>query len=157
MRFGRSSVAALAVSLALAACGGAPADDDTGADPARPGSSPDAATQPVDADPNDPATTSETESAPEAPTAEPDPESDDTTEPDDTTDSDDAEQSDGEIVLPEPEPGPVPDLPVSPASAEASPFPEVAVRQLNGEGGWVQFKDLLPSEQPLLLWFWAPF
>lgn len=156
MRFGRSSVVALAVSLALAACGGAPVDD-TGADPARPGSSPDAATQPVDADANDPAATSETESAPDAPAAEPDPEPDDTTESDDATEPDGAEQSDGEIVLPEPEPGPVPDLPVSPASAEASPFPEVAVRQLNGGGGWVQFKDLLPSEQPLLLWFWAPF
>lgn len=57
--------------------------------------------------------------------------------------------------LPEPAPGPVPDLPVDPASA-SNPLPEVAVRQINGEGGWVQFKNLLPADNPLLVWFWAP-
>lgn len=59
-------------------------------------------------------------------------------------------------VLPAPAPGPVPTLEVSPRSATASPLPDIAVRRLNGEGGWVQFKDELPSEQPLLVWFWAP-
>ena len=58
--------------------------------------------------------------------------------------------------LPEPAPGPAPELEVATESVD-SQLPEVAVRQLNGEGGWVQFKNELPSEQPLLVWFWAPF
>lgn len=60
------------------------------------------------------------------------------------------------VTLPEPAAGPVPDLPVHPDSAIGSPLPELAVRQINGDGGWVQLKNELPSEQPLLVWFWAP-
>ena len=30
------------------------------------------------------------------------------------------------------------------------------MRQVNGDGGWVQFRNELPAEQPLLVWFWAP-
>jgi hypothetical protein len=60
------------------------------------------------------------------------------------------------VALPEPEPGPVPVLPVSDVAAAASPLPEVAVRRLNGDGGWVQFKNELPADKPLLVWFWAP-
>ncbi len=59
------------------------------------------------------------------------------------------------LELPEPEPGPVPQLPVS-AEAAASPLPDLAVRRINGDGGWVQLKDELPAETPLLIWFWAP-
>lgn len=59
------------------------------------------------------------------------------------------------ITLPEPEAGPIPDLPVDPASAD-SPLPQVTVRRINGEGGWVQFRNELPAAQPLLVWFWAP-
>lgn len=59
--------------------------------------------------------------------------------------------------LPEPAAGPVPEMPVSSEAEAASPLPAIAVRRLNGEGGWVQFKDELPAEQPLLIWFWAPF
>lgn len=65
--------------------------------------------------------------------------------------------ADGDTVeLPVPAEGPVPELPVAPSSI-ASPLPEIAVRRLNGEGGWSQFRNELPSEQPLLIWFWAPF
>ncbi len=60
------------------------------------------------------------------------------------------------ITLPEPEPGPVPALPVAAESVTGSPLPEIAVRRINGEGGWVQFRNELPAEQPLLVWFWAP-
>ena len=60
------------------------------------------------------------------------------------------------ITLPEPARGPVPDLDVDPASATASPLPELAVRRLNGDGGWVQLKNELPADRPLLVWFWAP-
>ena len=58
--------------------------------------------------------------------------------------------------LPEPATGPVPDLRVAPGSI-ASPLPDIAVRRLNGDGGWVQFRNELPAEQPVLIWFWAPF
>ena len=64
--------------------------------------------------------------------------------------------SGGESGLPAPAAGPVPDLPVSAASI-ASPLPDIAVRQLNGDGGWVQFRNELPAEQPVLIWFWTPF
>ena len=60
------------------------------------------------------------------------------------------------VVLPEPAAGPVPALPVSAEAESASPLPDIAVRRLNGEGGWVQFKNELPADQPLLVWFWAP-
>ena len=61
------------------------------------------------------------------------------------------------ITLPEPAAGPVPtDLAVSPDAALGSPLPEIAVRKLNGDGGWVQLKNELPSDKPLLVWFWAP-
>ena len=45
---------------------------------------------------------------------------------------------------------------VSPDAAIGSPLPEVTVRQINGEGGFVQFKNELPADKPLLVWFWAP-
>lgn len=59
------------------------------------------------------------------------------------------------VTLPTPEPGPVPDLAIAAASVD-SPLPAVAVRQINGDGGWVQFRNELPSDKPLLVWFWAP-
>ena len=63
---------------------------------------------------------------------------------------------DGSVVtLPAPAEGPPPDLPVSPESVD-SPFPNLAVRQINGDGGWIQFKDLLPADKPVLVWFYAP-
>lgn len=37
-----------------------------------------------------------------------------------------------------------------------SPFPAITVRDVVDDR-WVQFADILPSEQPVLLWFWAPF
>jgi hypothetical protein len=60
------------------------------------------------------------------------------------------------ITLATPEPGPVPELPVADASVAGSPLPEIAVRRINGDGGWVQFKNELPADKPLLVWFWAP-
>jgi hypothetical protein len=51
--------------------------------------------------------------------------------------------------------GPAPLLELRPESA-ASPLPDVAVRRLNCNGGWVNFRNELPSELPLLVWFWAP-
>lgn len=60
------------------------------------------------------------------------------------------------VTLPSPAEGPIPDLPVSAEAAAGSPLPEVTVRRINGEGGFVQLKNALPSDRPLLVWFWAP-
>lgn len=60
------------------------------------------------------------------------------------------------ITLPTPADGPIPELPVSAEAAAGSPLPEVTVRRINGEGGFVQLKNALPSDRPLLVWFWAP-
>jgi hypothetical protein len=60
--------------------------------------------------------------------------------------------SDGDVVTSDP--GPRPDLPVRAESAE-SPLPAVTVRNLTDDT-WIQLADLLPAEQPLLVWFWAP-
>jgi hypothetical protein len=50
------------------------------------------------------------------------------------------------------DPGERPDLPVT---AVGSPLPAVTVRDVTNDE-WVQFADLLPAEQPVLVWFWAP-
>ncbi len=50
------------------------------------------------------------------------------------------------------DPGPRPELPVT---AVDSPLPAVTVRDVTNDE-WVQFADLLPAEQPVLVWFWAP-
>lgn len=64
--------------------------------------------------------------------------------------------ADGSVItLPAPADGPVPDLPVE-AAAASSPLPNIAVRRINGEGGWAQLKNELPAERALLVWFWAP-
>ncbi len=60
------------------------------------------------------------------------------------------------ITVPAPTEGPIPSLAVSAEAAAASPLPEVTVRRINGEGGFVQLKNELPSDTPLLVWFWAP-
>lgn len=53
--------------------------------------------------------------------------------------------------------GPLPDLEVRPASAAMdSPIPDLAVRRINCDGGWVNLRNELPGDQPMLVWFWAP-
>jgi hypothetical protein len=51
--------------------------------------------------------------------------------------------------------GPAPALEVRAESGD-SLLPAVPVRRINCNGGWVNFQNELPSEQPLLVWFWAP-
>lgn len=60
------------------------------------------------------------------------------------------------VTLAAPVDGPIPDMPVSAEAAAGSPLPQVTVRQINGDGGFVQLKNALPSDRPLLVWFWAP-
>ncbi len=50
---------------------------------------------------------------------------------------------------------PAPKLQVRPES-DGNALPDLAVRRINCNGGWVNLKNELPSEQPLLVWFWAP-
>jgi len=52
------------------------------------------------------------------------------------------------------ETGARPDIAPS-VDAASSPLPQVTVWDV-GESDWVQFADYLPSEKPLLVWFWAP-
>lgn len=51
--------------------------------------------------------------------------------------------------------GPAPAVEVRPESADG-PLPDLAVRRINCKGGWENLRNELPSEQPLLVWFWAP-
>lgn len=47
-----------------------------------------------------------------------------------------------------------PNLPVDPKSANGL-LPNVTVRDLTNDK-WVQFANFVPSDKPVLLWFWAP-
>jgi hypothetical protein len=51
--------------------------------------------------------------------------------------------------------GPAPAIEVRAAAAD-NPLPDLAVRRVNCAGGWVNLKNELPGELPLLVWFWAP-
>jgi hypothetical protein len=50
----------------------------------------------------------------------------------------------------------MPAIGVTAAAAEMSPLPDLAVRQINCGGGWVNLKNEIPADKPLLIWFWAP-
>lgn len=53
--------------------------------------------------------------------------------------------------------GPAPAIEVRAAAAAAvNPLPDLAVRRINCDGGWVNLKNELPGALPLLVWFWAP-
>jgi hypothetical protein len=52
------------------------------------------------------------------------------------------------------DPGPRPSIPLTdPASAQL--LPEVTVWDV-GAKEWTQLANILPAEQPVLVWFWAP-
>ena len=51
--------------------------------------------------------------------------------------------------------GPAPTIEVRAASAGTA-LPDLAVRRVNCAGGWVNLRNELPGELPLLVWFWAP-
>src|SRR5688572_625937 len=53
-------------------------------------------------------------------------------------------------------PGPAPEVGVRPESA-ASPLPDLAVRRINCAGGWVNLRNEIPADRPVLVWFWAPY
>lgn len=51
--------------------------------------------------------------------------------------------------------GPRPSIEVREASL-ANPLPDVAVRRINCAGGWVNIKNEVPADRPVLIWLWAP-
>ena len=53
-------------------------------------------------------------------------------------------------------PGPAPDIAVRAESAN-SPLPDLAVRLINCAGGWVNLRNEIPADRPVLVWFWAPY
>lgn len=53
-------------------------------------------------------------------------------------------------------PGPAPTIRVESASLDNA-LPDLAVRRINCAGGWVNLKNEIPADRPLLVWFWAPY
>jgi hypothetical protein len=53
-------------------------------------------------------------------------------------------------------PGPAPVVAVRPESTN-SPLPDLAVRRINCAGGWVNLRNEIPADRPVLVWFWAPY
>jgi hypothetical protein len=53
-------------------------------------------------------------------------------------------------------PGPAPQIAVRPESAN-SPLPDLAVRRINCAGGWINLRNEIPADRPVLAWFWAPY
>jgi hypothetical protein len=53
-------------------------------------------------------------------------------------------------------PGPAPHIAVKPQSTN-SPLPDLVVRRINCAGGWVNLRNEIPADRPVLVWFWAPY
>ena len=53
-------------------------------------------------------------------------------------------------------PGGAPAIAVRPESAD-SPLPDLVVRRINCAGGWVNLRNEVPADKPVLVWFWAPY
>ena len=68
---------------------------------------------------------------------------------------DDGCNADNSPTLTEAAAGPAPAIELRAESA-ASLLPDLAVRRINCKGGWANLRNELPSELPLLVWFWAP-
>ncbi len=69
--------------------------------------------------------------------------------------ADDGCSADNSATMPDNADGPAPAIPVRPESV-GNLLPDLAVRRINCAGGWVNLKNELPSQLPLLVWFWAP-
>jgi hypothetical protein len=69
--------------------------------------------------------------------------------------ADDGCSADNSPTTPDNAEGPAPAVPVRPESV-GNLLPDLALRRINCAGGWVNLKNELPSQLPLLVWFWAP-
>jgi hypothetical protein len=55
-------------------------------------------------------------------------------------------------------PGAAADVQVRAESASAdTPLPDLVVRRINCAGGWVNLRNEVPADKPVLVWFWAPY
>ena len=159
-------------SLVVAACGSGTGGEATGqvaptpapADPAAtPSPSTSAATQPVpEATPADASGSSDTTAATAAAAPAPSPAPGSTAPPVEPTSTvaavvwpDDGCNADNSPTATESAAGPAPSLEVRAESAD-SPLPDLAVRRINCNGGWVNLRNEIPSILPLLVWMWAP-
>lgn len=174
----RAVAATLLAGLVLAGCGsGSPTAEPIGEQ--APGSSVvDDVPAPIETQPDEPQPTTlaepadptetepDTESGSEAP-IESEPETDTTAAPTASTTMPSPQEAEPAIVHEcstdgaptelEVADGPLPELAVvEPATAIDSPLPALAVRRINCGGGWVQLRNELAADQPLLVWFWAP-
>jgi hypothetical protein len=52
--------------------------------------------------------------------------------------------------------GPAPQVAVGAESAN-SPLPDLVVLRINCAGGWVNLRNEIPADRPVLVWFWAPY
>ena len=52
--------------------------------------------------------------------------------------------------------GTAPVIAIRPESAD-SPLPDLVVRRINCAGGWVNLRNEVPADKPVLVWFWAPY
>jgi len=52
--------------------------------------------------------------------------------------------------------GTTPQIAANPQSAN-SPLPDLVVRRINCAGGWVNLRNEIPADKPVLVWFWAPY
>jgi hypothetical protein len=43
------------------------------------------------------------------------------------------------------------------ADSTGNALPDLAVRRLNCGAEWVNLKNEIPADRPLLVWFWAPY
>lgn len=63
--------------------------------------------------------------------------------------------TDGSPTLVESAAGPAPAIDIRPESADG-PLIDLAVRRINCAGGWANLRNEVPSDRPILIWFWAP-
>jgi hypothetical protein len=53
--------------------------------------------------------------------------------------------------------GPAPAIAVRSGAASDTPLPDLVVRRINCAGGWVNLRNEVPADKPVLVWFWAPY
>ena len=63
--------------------------------------------------------------------------------------------TDGTPTLVESAASPAPEIDIR-AEAADGPLIDLAVRRINCAGGWANLRNEVPSDRPVLIWFWAP-
>ena len=167
MRARRTTATIALGAVVLAACGPGSADSPVAAPAAGPPSPAEARAPSAESDITDvaelpvvdPPTDELGSSADRPPDAAPagasTPESEPNDEPSSVTWPDDRCSADNSPTPVAAADGPPPILELRAESVD-SPLPDLAVRRINCSGGWENLRNELPSDRPLLVWFWAP-